>query len=97
MEEIIYLILGVFAGSLALLLGRDFIKGRVPDDNDSIGELRDSIGEAGKVNTESGERIDAAQEITGSIKQDNTDARDGIKTARDILEAAKKRTDDEAG
>lgn len=92
-----YLIVGLFAGGLALLFGRDFIRGRISGGNDSIGDIRDSIGEAGKINKQSGDTIKSAQESTGNIKQDNSDARNGIRTAREILKRAKKRPCNKTG
>jgi hypothetical protein len=82
-KKIIGYILAFFGGALAFIFGSNLIRGRISDDNDSVGKIGSSIGKSKDINRESGK-------VTGDIKRDNKDARGGIRTALDILKGIEK-------
>jgi hypothetical protein len=82
-EEIIYTAVAIIIGIGAFILGKNINRGTISDPDDSIGKLRQGVGESRKTNIESGK-------ITGLIKQANSSARAGIRTALEILRGIEK-------
>lgn len=70
----------------AAILGYLFNRGRVPGDNDSLNKLGDGIAAASDTNNQLGE-------VTKGIKQHNKRARTELRTAKEILRAAKARAE----
>lgn len=78
----------------AFIFGSKIVGQRLSRDNESIDRIRDGIADAGAVNSEIGSGIKTATEITGDIRKDNQTAINRLRTAREILERAKKTADD---
>ena len=84
----------------AFIFGRAINRQRISRDNDSIERIRDGIAESGKVNNditkrvdELEKRVDTAAKIADDITADNRTAIRKLATARELLERAKARTD----
>lgn len=67
---------------------------RLSRDNESIDGIRDGIEESKRIGKEIASGIDTAQNLTTDIGQDNRTASERVRTAKEILERAKKRTDE---
>lgn len=79
----------------AFIFGHTINRQRISRDNDSIDGIRDGIAESGKVNNGIATAVSTAQEITGDITKDNRTAIRKLKTARELLERAKARADND--
>ena len=93
-KKIISYIAAGFAIAGAFIFGSYINRQRVSRDSDSIDRIRDGVEESGKINSQLKERIDTSGKLTADIGKDNSTASAGIRTAKEILERAKKRTDE---
>jgi len=87
--------IGAFIVVVAAFIFGSKVNGqRLSKDKDSIDRIRSGIADASAVNSEIGSGIKTAQDITGDIRKDNLTAINRLRTAREILERAKKTADD---
>lgn len=68
---------------------------RISRDNASIDGLRDSIDKSSEINSRTARTINTARKTTGDITRDNRTAINRLRTAREILERAKARADND--
>lgn len=78
----------------AFIFGRAIKRQRISTDNDSIERIRDGIRDAEENNRELASGIATAEKLTDDISTNNRTAINRLRTAREILERAKKRADD---
>lgn len=82
------------AGIIAFIFGRNAYGQRLSRDNDSIDRIRDGIADAEKNNRDIASGIETATKLTDDISANNRTAINKLRTAREILERAKKTTND---
>lgn len=78
----------------AFIFGRAVNRQRISRDNDSIDRIRDGIAESKEVRGKLETGIGTSEKLVEDIGRDNRTAVNRIRTAREILERAKKRADD---
>ena len=78
----------------AFIFGRAIKRQRISRDNDSIDRIRDGITDAEENNRELKSGIATAEKLTDDISTNNRTAISKLRTAREILERAKKTTND---
>ena len=78
----------------AFIFGRAVNRQRISRDSNSIDGIRDGITDAEKNNRELASGIATAEKLTDDISTNNRTAIRKLKSAREILERAKKRADD---
>ena len=93
-KKIISYIAVFIGGVVAFIFGSGINRRRVSSGDDSLRNIRDSVTESGKINSEIGSGIKTAQDITGDIRKDNLTSINRLRTAREILERAKETADD---
>lgn len=94
LKKILSYLAAFIAVATAFIFGRTIDRQRISRDNASIERIRDGIAESGKVNNGIATAVDTAQSLTGDITADNRTAIRKLATARELLERAKKRADD---
>lgn len=82
------------AGIIAFIFGRNAYGQRLPKDNDSIDRIKNGARDAEKNNRDIASGIETATKLTDDISANNRTAINKLRTAREILERAKKRADD---
>lgn len=93
-KKILSAIAAFIAIITAFIFGRAINRQRISRDNDSIERIRDGIRDAEENNRELASGIATAEKLTDDISTNNRTAVNRLRTAREILERAKKRTDD---
>ena len=78
----------------AFIFGHSIKRQRLSTDNDSIDRIRNGITDAEENNRELASGIATAEKLTDDISTNNRTAINKLRTAREILERAKKRADD---
>lgn len=78
----------------AFIFGHSIKRQRTSRDNASLDGLRDGITDAEENNRELKSGIATAEKLTDDISANNRTAINRLRTAREILERAKKRADD---
>lgn len=87
--------IGAFVAIIAaFIFGSKINRQRLSRDNDSIDRIRDGITDAEENNRELASGIATAEKLTDDISTNNRTAINRLRTAREILERAKARTDD---
>lgn len=76
----------VIVSIISIIFRSHFNRSGIRDSDESIDNIGDGIKSADETNNR-------ARKVTGDIKSNNTTAKTGIRTAKDILERAKKRSD----
>jgi len=90
--------IGVFlAGVLGVIFGRGVNRSGIQPDNGSVKRIGKGIDAARKSNKRIKERVDVIEKGIDDLDKHNKSATNRIRTARDILEKAKTRTDNEDG
>lgn len=93
-KKIVSYIAAAFAIIAAVIFSGRINRQRVSRDSNSIERLRDGITDAEENNRELASGIATAEKLTDDISTNNRTAINKLRTAREILERAKKRADD---
>jgi len=93
-KKVISYIIAFITVIAAFIFGRAVNRQRISRDSNSIDGIRDGITDAEKNNRELASGIATAEKLTDDISTNNRTAIRKLKSAREILERAKKRADD---
>ena len=93
-KKIVSYIAAAFTIIAAFIFSGRINRQRISTDNDSIDRIRNGIRDAEENNRELASGIATAEKLTDDISTNNRTAINRLRTAREILERAKKRTDD---
>jgi hypothetical protein len=93
-KKIVSYIAAAFTIIAAFIFSGRINRQRLSKDNDSIDRIRDGVRDAEKNNRDIASGIEAATKLTDDISTNNRTAINRLRTAREILERAKKTADD---
>lgn len=93
-KKIVSYIIAAVTVITAFIFGHSIKRQRLSTDNDSIDRIRNGITDAEENNRELASGIATAEKLTDDISTNNRTAINKLRTAREILERAKKRADD---
>lgn len=94
-KKILSYIIAFITVITAFIFGGHINRQRLSTDNDSIDRIRDGIRDAEENNRELASGIATAEKLTDDISTNNRTAINRLRTAREILERAKARTDND--
>ena len=91
-KKVLSYLAAVIAIIAAFIFGSHVNRQRISRDNDSLDRIRDGVDESKRIGKEIASGIESAQKLTTDIGQDNRTASERVRTAKEILKRAEKRT-----